>query len=211
MLNVIKSPSKEWKGMLPVMLGEGIISGAFETFIIAMMTFQIAGGERNLGMFQTLSGVIGLLVSLWLARHSRPQNRFYIYITGATIITITSGFITFYPIIPMLIIFSILYPLSRNMISTTMSAWMYAAIETDTLYKQRRLDYIVVREIPLGLGRIIGVLLFLLMREVLATNLLLSSSFLVFPMVFVLMIPILSKVWKEERTQQPDAVVKTTS
>lgn len=199
MMSVLKKPSKQWKGMLPVMVGEGIVSGAFETFLIALMTFQIAGGERNLGLFQTVSGLIALTASLWLAKISKPSNRLNIYVIGSLMIFMTSGMLTLFPFISSLIIFSIFYPLAKNMIATTTIAWMYAAIEADSLYEKRRLDYIVIREIPLGLGRIIGVIIFLVMREILPVDSLLSYSFIVFPLIFILMIPVLIKVWKPER------------
>ncbi|WP_139488027.1 MFS transporter [Brevibacillus dissolubilis] len=211
-MQVIKNPTREWKGMLAVMFGEGVVGGTYDTFLVSMMTFQIAGGEQNLGIFQTVSGVMALIASLWLARVATPERRLLIYGIGAVMVAFASGVLSFYPTIAVLVVFSILHPLAKNMLTTSIGSWTYAAIESDPDYDRRRLDYIVVREIPLGLGRIIGVLLFLWMRETFAQASLLTVSFTVFPLVFVLMIPILIKIWKRHPAaqHQPTAPSQST-
>ncbi|MHC0039425.1 MFS transporter [Pseudoneobacillus sp. C159] len=196
---VVKTPTKKWKGMVPVMIADGIFGGAFETFLIAMMTYYILGSELNLGIFQSLSSIVALMASLLLARYSKPTRRLLIFSTGACLIMLISSLLAFQPVFFALVVFSILYPVGKNMISTTMFSWLYAAIEADPNYKERRLDYIVLREIPLGLGRVVGIGIFLLLRELGSVDSVLENSFIVFPLVFVFMIPIVALNWKHER------------
>jgi MFS transporter, YQGE family, putative transporter len=195
---VVKSPNKKWKGMVPIMIADGIFGGAFETFLIAMMTFYILGSELDLGIFQSLSSIVALMASLLLARYSKPTRRFMIYSIGALLLMLISSLLAFLPVFFTLVIFSILYPVGKNMISTTMFSWLYAAIEADPNYKDRRLDYIVMREIPLGLGRVVGIVIFLLLRDFGSVDRVLENSFIVFPLVFVMMIPIVGLNWKHE-------------
>jgi MFS transporter, YQGE family, putative transporter len=76
---------------------------------------------------------------------------------------------------------------------------IYEAIEKDPEYKVKRLDYIIIREIPLGVGRIIGVFLFLAMKKYFDFDLLLPVSFSLFPIIYVLMIPSLYVIWRKSK------------
>ncbi|MCT8137587.1 MFS transporter [Anaerobacillus sp. CMMVII] len=157
---VIKNPSKEWKRMYLVMFGEGIVSGVYGTFLISMMIFIVAGGELKLGIFNFGAEVVAIFTFLLLAKISKPERRVLIYSIGAIALFIASVFLSVFPIIIGLLIFGLIKPIASTMIGTSMNAFIYAAIEKDKGYENKRLDYIVVREIPLGLGRIIGIFIF---------------------------------------------------
>ncbi|WP_027416974.1 hypothetical protein [Aneurinibacillus terranovensis] len=102
----------------------------------------------------------------------------------------------------MLIIFGAAYHIAKNMMSTNLDAWTYASIELDKHFQERRLDYIIVREIPLGIGRKIGVGVFFLIRAMFPIHSLLTYSFFFFPFVYVIMAPYLTKIWKKERVEK---------
>ncbi|MFY4774771.1 MFS transporter [Metabacillus sp. RGM 3146] len=194
---VIKEPSREWKKMYSVMFADGIVSGVYSTFLITMITFKVAGGELNLGVFNTAAEVVSILAFMMLAKFSNPDYRIGIFAIGSVSILLGSVLLSVSPVLISLIIFAIIQPVAGNMINTSMNAMIYASIERDPDYKNRRLDYIIIREIPLGVGRIIGVIFFLTMRKYLNIDHLLPISFSIFPIVYVLMIPTLYIVWKK--------------
>jgi MFS transporter, YQGE family, putative transporter len=196
---VVKHPSAEWRKMYKVMFADGIVSGVYTTFLITMMTFKVAGGEFSLGVFNTAAEIISLLAFYALAKYSSPDYRIRIFALGAVGILLGSVFISAFPMIVTLVLFAIIQPVSMNMISTSMNAMIYASIEKDPQYKEKRLDYIIIREIPLGIGRIIGVAMFLTMRQYFDIEKLLPISFSIFPLVYIVMIPSLYLIWKKPK------------
>ncbi|MDQ6594987.1 MFS transporter [Bacillus salipaludis] len=192
--DVIRSPSQEWKKMYKVMFADGIVSGVYTTFLITMMTFKVAGGELSLGVFNTAAEIVSIIAFAVLAKFSNPDYRITIFAIGAVSIFLSSLLLSALPILISLIIFAIIQPVSMNMITTSMNAMIYESIEKDPEYKKRRLDYIIIREVPLGVGRIIGVFLFLTMKKYFDIEQLLMISFSLFPIVYVIMIPFLKKV-----------------
>jgi MFS transporter, YQGE family, putative transporter len=196
---VVKNPSPEWKRMYSIMFADGIVSGAFTTFLITMMTFKVAGGELNLGLYNTGAQIMSIFAFYMLAKFSKAKDRITVFAIGSVTILLTSVLISAYPIFISLIIFGLLSPIAMNMISTSMNAMIYESIERDPDYKEKRLDYIIIREIPLGVGRIIGVVLFLTMRKYFDLEALLPISFSIFPVVYVIMIPTLYFIWKKPK------------
>jgi MFS transporter, YQGE family, putative transporter len=197
--DVIKKPSREWRKMYKVMFADGIVSGVYTTFLITMMTFKVAGGEFSLGVFNTAAQIMSMLAFYALAKFSNPSYRITVFSIGAVSILLGSGLISAFPVIISLILFAIIQPVSMNMISTSMNAMIYESIEKDPKYKEKRLDYIIIREIPLGLGRILGVCMFLVMRHYFDIEKLLPVSFSLFPIVYIVMIPSLYSIWKKPK------------
>jgi MFS family permease len=197
---VVKHPSAEWRKMYKVMFADGIVSGVYTTFLITMMTFKVAGGEFSLGVFNTAAQIVSMLAFYALAKYSIPDYRIRIFTIGAVGILLGSILISTFPVIVSLVLFAIIQPVSMNMISTSMNAMIYASIEKDPQYKDKRLDYIIIREIPLGIGRIIGVAMFLAMGQYFDIEKLLPVSFSFFPLVYIVMIPSLYFIWKKPKT-----------
>jgi MFS transporter, YQGE family, putative transporter len=201
--DVIRNPSREWRQMYSVMFTDGIVSGVYTTFLMTMITFKVAGGELNLGIFNTGAEIVAIFAFLVLAKFSNPDYRLAIFSIGAVSILLSSILLSAVPIFLSLIIFGMISPIAMNMISTSMNAMIYESIEKDPQYKEKRLDYIIIREIPLGIGRIIGVFIFLGMRKFFAIEKLLPISFSLFPIIYVLMIPILYFIWKKNVSGSP--------
>ncbi|MEH7747696.1 MFS transporter [Neobacillus drentensis] len=197
--DVIKNPSREWKKMYKVMFADGIVSGVYGTFLITMMTFKVAGGELSLGVYNTAAELVAIATFYILAKFSNPKYRLAIYAIGSISIFLSSVLVSILPILVSLIIFGIVSPLANNMVITSMSAMIYEAIEKDPMYKEKRLDYIIIREIPLGVGRIIGVLIFLVMRKDFDIEQLLPISFSLFPIIYVIIIPSLYFIWRKSK------------
>lgn len=197
--DVIKDPSREWKKMYKVMFADGIVSGVYSTFLITMITFAVAGGEFSLGVYNMAAEIVAIIAFYVLAKFSNPKYRMAIFAIGSISIFLSSVLLAASQVFISLIIFGIVSPVAQNMITTSMNAMIYESIEKDPYYKERRLDYIIIREIPLGVGRIIGVFIFLAMREYFDFNKLLPISFSIFPIVYVIMIPALYFIWKSPK------------
>ncbi|MGG3562676.1 MFS transporter [Neobacillus rhizosphaerae] len=199
--DVIKRPSPEWMKMYKVMFADGIVSGVYTTFLITMITFKVAGGELSLGVYNTAAEIVAIVAFYVLAKFSNPKYRLVIFTIGSISVFLSSVLLSVLPVLFSLVVFGIVSPVAMNMISTSMNAMIYESIERDPHYKERRLDYIIIREIPLGVGRIIGVFLFLAMRKFFDFEQLLPVSFSLFPIVYVIMIPALYFIWKKPKKE----------
>ncbi|UNJ81179.1 MFS transporter [Metabacillus dongyingensis] len=197
--DVIKYPSKEWKKMYKVMFADGIVSGVYSTFLITMITFKVAGGELSLGVYNTAAEIVAIAAFYVLAKFSNQKYRLAIFAIGSVSIFLSSVLLSALPVFISLVIFGIVSPVAMNMITTSMNAMIYESIEKDPQYKEKRLDYIIIREIPLGVGRIIGVFLFLAMKKYFDIEALLPISFSFFPIVYVIIIPSLYFIWKKPK------------
>ncbi|MGZ4032425.1 MAG: MFS transporter, partial [Tumebacillaceae bacterium] len=197
---VWRRPSREWRGMYWVTVGSGFVEGTYQTFLVTMMSFSILKSELGIGGFATFAGVIGLLANGVLAKMSRPERRLAIYSTGAVLLCASSVWIAAVPTFWVLVAYTVLSTLGMNLISTTFYAWTYASIEKDPEYANRRLDYIVVREIPLGVGRSAGIFFFLAMQWTVGVGASLGVTFALFGSVFMLMIPLVARIWRGERS-----------
>ena len=134
---VIKNPSPEWKKMYSIMFADGIVSGAFTTFLITMMTFKVAGGELNLGLYNTGAQIMSILAFYMLAKYSKAKDRITVFAIGSFTILLSSVLISAYPIFISLVVFGILSPIAMNMIGTSMNAMIYESIEGDPDYKKK--------------------------------------------------------------------------
>lgn len=199
--DVIKRPSPEWMKMYKVMFADGIVSGVYTTFLITMITFKVAGGELSLGVYNTAAEIVAIVAFYVLAKFSNPKYRLAIFAIGSLSVFLSSTLLSAMPVLASLVVFGIVSPVAMNMIGTSMNAMIYESIEKDPHYKERRLDYIIIREIPLGVGRIIGVFLFLAMRKFFDFEQLLPVSFSLFPIVYVIMIPALYFIWKKPKKE----------
>lgn len=105
------------------------------------------------------------------------------------ILFLASSFVGLHSELITLLIFGMLSTIAFKMLTTSMNVMIYEAIDRDKDYEERRLDYIIIREIPLGIGRVIGVLFFLVIREFFEMDKILTVSFIVFPFMYVAITP----------------------
>ncbi|MFX3625104.1 MAG: MFS transporter [Ectobacillus sp.] len=192
---VWRNPSREWRWMYWISIGTSIVEGTYMSFLVSVMTFSILQNELSLGGYNMFAALMAILSSLVLARISRSEWRLKIYTWGAALLSISSILLSLYPSFWMLAGYAVLSAVSLNLINTTLHVWMYASIEADPHYRERRLDYVIIREIPLGIGRSIGVALFFLLQAYFTAEKILPISFALFGSVFLLLVPSLNKIW----------------
>ncbi|MBL0385096.1 MFS transporter [Tumebacillus sp. ITR2] len=206
LLNVWKNPTREWRGMYWITIGSGFVEGVYGTFLITMMGYAIVKNELSLGGIATFAAVVSMLTSFVLSKVSKPEYRLRIYVIGALLVCVSSIWLSAQMVFMALVFYTILSNVGMNLISTSFYAWTYASFEKDPDYEARRLDYVVIREIPLGVGRSLGLLVFLVLQYYVQGNVL-AVSFAVFGSVFVLMIPLLRSIWTEKKkTPKPARV-----
>ncbi|KEO84977.1 hypothetical protein EL26_02980 [Tumebacillus flagellatus] len=198
LLEVWKRPTREWRGMYWITIGSGFVEGVYGTFLITMMGYAILKNELSLGGITTFAAVISMLTSFVLSKVSKPEYRLRIYFIGALLMCVSSIWLSLQMVFVALVIYTVLSNVGMNLITQSFYAWTYASFEKDPQYAARRLDYVVIREIPLGVGRTIGLVVFLILQYYVQGNVL-AVSFAVFGSVFILMVPLLRSIWMEKK------------
>ncbi|WP_394789463.1 MFS transporter [Rhodoferax sp.] len=197
-----RNKQRTWRGMFWVSTAMATVQGTYTSFLVTIMAYSILQDEFVFGAYSAMVALVGLVSSVALAMRSQARHRLRIYTLGALLVCASSVALALVQQPGMLVLYGIASAIGMNTINTCEIAWSYAAIESAPDYDQHKLDYIVVREIPLGIGRMLGVGLFLLLNSQFASQVL-SLGFVLFGTVYLALVPALRRIW------QPAATVPT--
>jgi len=195
LLGAWRNRQPRWRGMLWVSVGSAMVEGSYTSFLVTIMAYSILQDELAMGAYSALVGLVGLLSSIALARSSQARHRMGIYASGAVLVFGASLGLALLPQTASLVAYGVASAIGFNLITTSLMAWSYAAIESAPDYAQNKLDYIVVREIPLGAGRMAGIALFLVLHAAFPTQVL-SIAFVLFSAVYLALLPALQRIWQ---------------
>ncbi|MCX7279372.1 MAG: MFS transporter [Burkholderiales bacterium] len=198
LLGAWRNRQPRWRGMLWVSVGSAMVEGSYTSFLVTIMAYSILQDELAMGAYSALVGLVGLLSSIALARSSRARHRMGIYTSGALLVFGASLGLALLPQTASLVAYGVASAIGFNLITTSLMAWSYAAIESAPDYAQHKLDYIVVREIPLGVGRMAGIGLFLALHAAFPAQVL-SIAFVLFSAVYLALLPALQRIWRPTR------------
>ncbi len=177
---VLKNPDPNWRRVLGIIGFYGIRTGIF-SFLTALLVFLASGREFILGSFSLGMGVLTLISAYALAYLVKPDKRpCYIHtssimLVGALLVLLwRSDWIG-------ILVFGVLTGIFDPFFDIPFESLSFKVIETDTIDEDLRIEYIVAREIPLNLGRILSILLFYLLlgHEMDVTRLRIYLAFLI--------------------------------
>jgi YQGE family putative transporter len=158
--DLIFTKNKKW---LKTMVGYFFISGkdAISAFLISILVIKTTGSEFTFGKLAFLVSLTSITTSYLLGKFSKPQTRSKYVITGA-ILYFSIAFILVYKInFHTLVIYSILASISEIMVRIPFSAYAMDLISLDANINERKMEYIVARDIPIALGRITSLVIFM--------------------------------------------------
>ena len=195
LLGAWRNKQRSWRGMFWVSTGAAMIEGTYTSFLVTIMAYSILQDEFAFGAYSALVALVGLASSIALARLSQARHRLAVYSVGAVLVFAASLGLAWLPHTGTLVVYGVASAIGMNLISTSLMAWSYAAIEAAPDYALHKLDYIVVREIPLGIGRMLGIAVFMALHSLFETQVL-ATSFVLFAAVYVALAPALWQIWQ---------------
>jgi YQGE family putative transporter len=195
LLGAWRNKQRTWRGMFWVSTAMATVQGTYTSFLVTLMAYAILQDEFAFGAYGAMVALVGLVSSIALALWSQARHRLRTYTLGALLLCAASIGLALWPSAPMLVVYGVASAIGMNTITTCEMAWSYAAIESAPDYAQHKLDYIVVREIPLGLGRMLGVGLFLLLNAQFESQVL-TLGFVLFGAVYLALVPVLRQIWQ---------------
>ncbi|MCX7698443.1 MAG: MFS transporter [Candidatus Goldbacteria bacterium] len=159
--DLIFTKNKKW---FKTMVGYFFISGndAISMFLISILVVKTTGSEFTFGKLSFLVSLISITTSYLVGKFSKPHTRSNSVIIGA-LISFFLAFILVYKInFNTLLIYSILSSISGILIRIPFSAYAMDLISLDANINERKMEYIVARDVPIAIGRITSLVIFLI-------------------------------------------------
>jgi YQGE family putative transporter len=182
----MRGENKIWRSISLAMVAQGTREGVF-AFLIGLFVYIITQNEMKLGTYNLITAGIALIAYFLIGKYLRPEWRKTSMMVGTIMLSLF--------ILPLfwklnyttLIIFGIGTNLFLPFYLVPLTSIVFDAIGKDQDSAEHRVEYVVVREIGLNIGRILSVSLFLVVVAI-------DDSYraLTFLMFFVGSIPILA-------------------
>ncbi len=160
--DLIFTKNKKW---LKTMIAYFFISGkdAIMMFMMAVLVVRATGSEFTFGKYAALVSGVAILTSFFMRRFSKPDTRRKFVLTG-TIITFSISFLlVFNTSFPVLLVYGVLGAMADYLVRIPFSAYSMDLISLDANVNERKMEYIVARDIPIALGRLVTLALFLIL------------------------------------------------
>lgn len=161
----LRTGSKAWKQLLQASFFWIGAESLLKPFLLVMALYLIVKSEWWVGTLTTISSLCGILASLYYAKVIQPQNRQRYYLIAALCLF----FMLFFWLVPAfwsICLVMIVVGITTPALDIPMNTVMYEVIDAVSESEEQRLDFITVREIPLGLGRIAALLFFLFSHRI---------------------------------------------
>ncbi|AZR72711.1 hypothetical protein BBF96_04475 [Anoxybacter fermentans] len=156
---VLKNPDPNWRRILGIITLYGLRTGIF-SFLTALMVFFASGNEFVLGSFSLVMGGLTLVSAFCLAYLVKPEKRAsFIHLSSIMLILALIVLLWRSDWIGVLI-FGVLTGLFDPFFDIPFESLSFKVIENDTIDNDLRIEYIVARELPLNLGRVVSISLF---------------------------------------------------
>jgi YQGE family putative transporter len=159
-IRIWHKPGNPWKKVTAALAAQGFRESVFG-ILIGVLVYIQTGSEFSLGNFALITSVIGFTsyytTGRWLKRSWRRKGMLF----GAVIMTVV--IIPFFVSISFttLLIFGIGTALALPLYSVPMTSAVFDWIGLDEESAQQRVEYVVMRELALNAGRIMGMIVFL--------------------------------------------------
>jgi MFS transporter, YQGE family, putative transporter len=152
--------NKNWNSILKAHFFQGLREGTF-IFVIVVWVFVTTKSEFALGTFSLVQSAVGFTAYFIATRIIKPRNRKKFIFIGGLILFLALGFILFELTFTKLLIYGVLVAFAYPLILIPYGSLTYDVIGHSWKAADMRVEYIVVRELFLNLGRIVSILLFI--------------------------------------------------
>ncbi|MFC0211466.1 MFS transporter [Paenibacillus chartarius] len=155
----LKQPGTPWRRVTAALVAQGFREGVFG-FVIGLLVYISTADEMKLGNFALITSAVSF-VSYWLAgRLLKPSLRKWGMLAGVLAVTLVVAPFFWQVSYVTLIIFGIGTALFMPLFTIPMTSSVFDLIGSDDESAERRVELIVMRELALNTGRVLGTLLF---------------------------------------------------
>ncbi|WP_166242132.1 MFS transporter [Paenibacillus turpanensis] len=166
-----------WRVLIPALAAQGVREGVFG-FVIGILVFIATQTELQLGNYSLITSAVALLAFWITGKFLRPKHRGYSMLIGS--VAMTAVILLFFWELNYLtlVIFGIVVALFYPMYGIPLTSQVFDYIGKDETSARHRVEYVVLREIGLNLGRIFGIVVFIAVVSYTASPLALNGLLL---------------------------------
>ncbi|MDF2960098.1 MAG: transporter [Paenibacillus sp.] len=172
----LRQKGTAWRTVSAALVAQGVREGVFG-FMIALLVYVHTGNEMQLGNFSLVTSAVALISFMLVGRLLKRKHRKAAMLLGAVMIVLVVVPFFWKVSFTTLLLFGIGVGLFFPLYSIPMTSSVFDLIGGNADSVRHREEYIVLRELALNVGRILGSALFILVvsmtKSPLAMNLLL--------------------------------------
>ncbi|HET9847009.1 MAG TPA: hypothetical protein VFR68_00430 [Candidatus Dormibacteraeota bacterium] len=152
----------DWQWVTRARLADGFTSSLMG-LVLTVLTYLVLKNEQQVGNFNGLMGLLGVLISLGLAALIKPQHRTIYALIGGTLLVLSTLLLPLYLTGWALLLFGLLRAVGGPLHGNALAPVALQVIDRDPTPRAMRYDYIVHSELCLGIGRVLSIGCFLLL------------------------------------------------
>jgi hypothetical protein len=138
-------------------------TGSLGGLVLTVLTYLVLNNEQQVGNFNGLVGLIGVVLSLALGAFMRPRYRIPSALAGGSLLVLSTCLLPLYLSGGALLLYGLLRALGSPLHGNALAPVALQVIERDRQAGRLRYEYIVHQELCLGIGRILSIGCFLLL------------------------------------------------
>lgn len=151
---------KNWRMITNAHFFQGLREGVF-VFIVSVFVFIATDSEMALGTYGLINSGISFLAYYFVSRMLKKELRKKAILIGGLMLFAAIFLIVFDPTYTRLLLYAALIAVAYPLLLVPYSSMTYDVIGRGWKAAEMRIEYIVVRELFLNMGRIFSILLFL--------------------------------------------------
>lgn len=155
-----------WKKVIISNFILGLRDGTF-SFLINILLFLIYKNEFGMGKYITFTSLISVISSYFVGKYAGRIRRRNFFFIGVFTTFLSSVILVLYTNPIGVIVYGILNAVFMHFWQIPFSTICYETIEQSIRKNEAIGDYMIAREIPLGLGRVFGIVAFIYTQKIL--------------------------------------------
>lgn len=155
-----RKTNKNWRLMTNAHFFQGLREGIF-VFVISVFVYVETGSEWALGKFGFVNSFVSFIAYYLVSRFIQPAHRKKAILLGGVLLYMSLFLIVFQLSYPRLLLYAATIAVAYPLLLVPYSSLTFDVIGKSKDSAERRVEYIVVRELFLNSGRVASILLFL--------------------------------------------------
>ena len=156
-----RKQNKDWKRITYANFSQGLREGTF-LFVVSVFVFVETGSEMALGTFGLISSCISFVAYFLVSRYVKVDFRKRSMLLGAIFLYGSIFFLIYQVSFAKLLIYASIIAVAYPLLLVPYMSVTYDVIGQAWQARDHRIEYVVVRELYLNLGRVVSILLFIL-------------------------------------------------
>ena len=153
--------NKDWKRITYANFSQGLREGTF-LFVVSVFVFVETGSEMALGTYGLISSGISFIAYFLVSRYVKVRYRKWSMLIGASFLYGSIFFLIYKVSFAKLLIYASILAVAYPLLLVPYMSVTYDVIGRSWQAGEHRIEYVVVRELFLNLGRAVSILLFIL-------------------------------------------------